>query len=442
MQSGESATSMGAAGKRHAWVKWVLAATLFAVVAVSGFYLWLTAPVMERAEMQEHFDAARSHLTSASPERLALGKRYLDALAELPEIPEELKDEDAQNTEAAMSARSEWLVSGRDCLEKLRALAGEGAGAIAAPGDLTDEERADWSVSAYYGIEGVVMLLCADMGEAAAAQDGARVLGDLRAALRLAETLEHRNGFRADRQRCRACRETMRICASLDGAAIRELGRELAAAERNLPPLEESFWGLIAAIESELARCAPPGTSFLRSRTVVKDAGDSLARVLAVAALCRRAPHEVAPDIMLEQERFDAALLSRWRWWRFGGARADDFFPAMPSLLFLEIVNGLAALRGTRIVLALELYVRAHGRYPDELAALVPACIDELPRDPYTDESFLYRRRGDSFLLYSVGLDLEDQNGNEGEEFTTPGPNLLEFAADCVIFAPPEPEDE
>ena len=43
--------------------------------------------------------------------------------------------------------------------------------------------------------------------------------------------------------------------------------------------------------------------------------------------------------------------------------------------------------------------------YPERLEALVPAYIPEVPLDPFTDAPLLYERRGDGYLLASVGPD-------------------------------------
>ena len=72
----------------------------------------------------------------------------------------------------------------------------------------------------------------------------------------------------------------------------------------------------------------------------------------------------------------------------------------------------LASLRTVQYVLALELYRREHGRYPDDLPT-VRAAFD-LPEilDPFTPFAPVYRRTDAGFLLYSVGFDGKDDGGN------------------------------
>jgi hypothetical protein len=60
---------------------------------------------------------------------------------------------------------------------------------------------------------------------------------------------------------------------------------------------------------------------------------------------------------------------------------------------------------------ALERHRLAEREYPTELNALVPRFISALPHDPITAEPPIYRRTGDTFLLYSVGWNESDEDG-------------------------------
>lgn len=72
----------------------------------------------------------------------------------------------------------------------------------------------------------------------------------------------------------------------------------------------------------------------------------------------------------------------------------------------------LGSIRVVEYVLALELYHRKRGEWPESLSS-VQAEYD-LPEllDPYTKFPPIYRRTSDGFLLYSVGLDGKDDGGN------------------------------
>lgn len=82
-------------------------------------------------------------------------------------------------------------------------------------------------------------------------------------------------------------------------------------------------------------------------------------------------------------------------------------------------LQALAMNAGVSTMLALEVFRTRTGRYPEQLAELVPADIDRLPTDPFTNvASFHYHRLlaegggpADGYVLYTVGLDGEDNGG-------------------------------
>jgi hypothetical protein len=79
-----------------------------------------------------------------------------------------------------------------------------------------------------------------------------------------------------------------------------------------------------------------------------------------------------------------------------------------------------AALRAARIGLALVIYKSERGSYPDALASLEDAG-PKIPADPFTGKPFRYARRGDGFIVYSLGPDMQDQGGRPA---TTYAPHL------------------
>ncbi|MBN1437487.1 MAG: hypothetical protein JW936_10480 [Sedimentisphaerales bacterium] len=63
-------------------------------------------------------------------------------------------------------------------------------------------------------------------------------------------------------------------------------------------------------------------------------------------------------------------------------------------------------------ILALRVWEMERGDWPGSLEELVAAgYLAELPRDPYSAGSLVYRREGDSFVLYSLGEDFDDDGG-------------------------------
>jgi hypothetical protein len=62
---------------------------------------------------------------------------------------------------------------------------------------------------------------------------------------------------------------------------------------------------------------------------------------------------------------------------------------------------------------ALELakYHRDNGVYPERLDGLLPEYCDRLPVDLFNGAPLIYRKDAAGFALYSVGPNLEDDNG-------------------------------
>ncbi len=68
-----------------------------------------------------------------------------------------------------------------------------------------------------------------------------------------------------------------------------------------------------------------------------------------------------------------------------------------------------------RIAIALAEYRTAEGNYPPSLAGL-KSISPGLLEDPFTGQSYQYRREGNGFVLYSVGEDGLDNGGNSSEK--------------------------
>lgn len=87
-----------------------------------------------------------------------------------------------------------------------------------------------------------------------------------------------------------------------------------------------------------------------------------------------------------------------------------------------------AALRLASVALRLKAYRLTHGAYPNSLAELERATRGAGPFDPFSGKSLLYRRRGQGFLLYSVGPDLKDDGGTR----TKPGSPKEDLLFECT----------
>jgi hypothetical protein len=82
---------------------------------------------------------------------------------------------------------------------------------------------------------------------------------------------------------------------------------------------------------------------------------------------------------------------------------------------------------GLLIGLALELYHREHGKWPATLAELSPRWLPELPTDRITGEPLKFKIVDDRPVVYSVGVDSDDDQAartsdNVNDEFTLASP--------------------
>jgi hypothetical protein len=73
-------------------------------------------------------------------------------------------------------------------------------------------------------------------------------------------------------------------------------------------------------------------------------------------------------------------------------------------------------LRSAAVAVAAERYRKAHGRWPEAPADLVPAYLQEVPVDSYDGMPLRYRRVGDGVVVYALGPDLQDNGGTLDQE--------------------------
>lgn len=91
-------------------------------------------------------------------------------------------------------------------------------------------------------------------------------------------------------------------------------------------------------------------------------------------------------------------------------------------------------LAAARLVVALNAYEKTEGALPGDLAALVPAYIESVPRDPYDGEPFRYSpARG---IIYSVGKDIVDSGGSTNIPCGEPDGNRwrMLWEAEDIVF--------
>jgi hypothetical protein len=95
---------------------------------------------------------------------------------------------------------------------------------------------------------------------------------------------------------------------------------------------------------------------------------------------------------------------------RMIGILADLLAPAhgMAGLAFLRVK---ALLRVGRVMVAVERFRLAHGRWPEVIDALVPRFLEAVPIDPFTGRELILKKLGDGVVIYSLGADQMDNDG-------------------------------
>ena len=150
-----------------------------------------------------------------------------------------------------------------------------------------------------------------------------------------------------------------------------------------------------------------------------------------------------AAAAMLEPARIFGGIVSR----NNRSESAAEILLALMAQVHLNITDAadraVTKLELTRVAAALAVYRSANDAYPETLAALVPVCLDSLPTDLYSGKPFLYERRQDGYLLYSVFMNGADDNGTDlsgeivdGEWVIPSEPSFNHELTDLVVRLP------
>lgn len=91
-------------------------------------------------------------------------------------------------------------------------------------------------------------------------------------------------------------------------------------------------------------------------------------------------------------------------------AMAIGAIPDYP-LMQETLERSLGRRDGLLVGIALEVFRREHGTYPENLSALVPQLLPEIPADRITGEPVRYRLVNSQPLVYSVGADRKNDGG-------------------------------
>ncbi len=98
--------------------------------------------------------------------------------------------------------------------------------------------------------------------------------------------------------------------------------------------------------------------------------------------------------------------------------------PASKAIMTQLLTSGLfkaytqeakinAYLGVAEIGLANRLYKNKYNKFADSLDQVSPEFLATLPKDPFTEKDFIYRKQGNTFAIYSIGEDLKDDGGQE-----------------------------
>ncbi len=93
-------------------------------------------------------------------------------------------------------------------------------------------------------------------------------------------------------------------------------------------------------------------------------------------------------------------------------------FPNVVTVMFKEATLE-ATLLSAQIGVACKIYKNQHGEFPEKLSQLVPDILKKEPVDPFTGESFVYRKRDTGFIVYSLGSNERDDGGRGTRSITS-----------------------
>lgn len=96
---------------------------------------------------------------------------------------------------------------------------------------------------------------------------------------------------------------------------------------------------------------------------------------------------------------------------------SKNVLPEM-EVTFMKVATLDALILTARTGLACRVFKSRTGEYPENLEALVPGLLMEVPVDPFTGKPLVYRREGRGFIVYSLGSNLKDDGGRGTWEIT------------------------
>jgi hypothetical protein len=110
----------------------------------------------------------------------------------------------------------------------------------------------------------------------------------------------------------------------------------------------------------------------------------------------------------------------------FATMLADLLILTETEEVFDRVTETHALQRVTEVALALRLYRKENGRYPENLQQLVPKYLPSVPIDPYDGRPLRYRKLAKGFKVWSVGGNCKDDGGIKVRDWWRKGDLVLE----------------
>jgi hypothetical protein len=151
-------------------------------------------------------------------------------------------------------------------------------------------------------------------------------------------------------------------------------------------------------------------------------------RYLEVMAAYIEATRRPWPQAGKEVVRLDKQCARLFK----GASEGISYMATAQAPLFGMTGQSAAEAGAWQIALALKAYHHDHHTYPASLAELEKATW-KLPRDPFTQQPYHYRRKGAGFAVWSVGFDGKDDGGRQ---FTGSPEEALQPGTDFVLDLP------
>jgi hypothetical protein len=100
-----------------------------------------------------------------------------------------------------------------------------------------------------------------------------------------------------------------------------------------------------------------------------------------------------------------------------------EFISPSNQRIYMSEARIDAFLGGAEIALANKIYKQKHGEYVENLSQLTPEILSSIPSDPFTGKDYIYKKKVQGFIVYSLGENMKDDNGTSWREVGIKGDN-------------------